>query len=307
MRRISHPLLLVGLAAFGTVSVGAQTRPTGAAGNRAERLVATSRPVTPKGTRLSIQQILDSRVAEVNFDNTALEDVLAWLEEYTGALVYARWAVLKDYGIDPDTPITLKTRNRQLSRILWVVMNEAAGPADITLAYQASDDLIVISTHEDLSRKLVTRVYDVSGFAPDVYRFWLTQMRQTAEGSEGIVWRTKVQRYPAPSAGRIGSDVPLGAEPPVREITTDDERLQEMMELVLNTIEPETWEINGYGGQGTIFPYKGHLMVRNSLYVHQMISSVVEPASEYSEESVPAKDDSEARSKSATGAGEAQR
>jgi hypothetical protein len=44
------------------------------------------------------------------------------------------------------------------------------------------------------------------------------------------------------------------------------------MEFILNTVEPESWEVNGMGGKGTIFPYKGKLIVRNSLHVHHILS-----------------------------------
>ena len=56
---------------------------------------------------------------------------------------------------------------------------------------------------------------------------------------------------------------------------SEDEALHEIMELVLNTVEPESWQVNGMSGKGTIFPYHGHLIIRNSLHVHQILSQTL--------------------------------
>lgn len=61
------------------------------------------------------------------------------------------------------------------------------------------------------------------------------------------------------------------------KVTTEDEKLQEFMELILVTIEPESWQINGLGGEGMIFPYKGKLIVRNNRHVHQLIGGGRKP------------------------------
>ncbi|MFQ5806655.1 MAG: hypothetical protein ACE5I3_09415 [Phycisphaerae bacterium] len=219
-----------------------------------------------------VQQLLNGRIPEVNFEKVPLEKVMEWLQEYTGGIVYVRWKVLEDFGITRETPITVKARDKKLSQILWVIMNEAAAESGVTLAYQASTDLFLFSTHDDLSRDLVTRVYDVQDITVDVPYF---KGDGTREGSEGIVRRTRVRRTAPPPSRSSGGEVI--DEAPRREITTEDEKLQEFKELILNMIEPESWEINGLGGKGTIFPYKGRLVVRNSLHVHQLIDDGLKP------------------------------
>jgi hypothetical protein len=221
----------------------------------------------------NVRETLNSRVPEVNFEAAPLEKVMEWLQDYTDAIVYVRWAALQEFGITRETPITVKARDKKLSQILWVVMNEAAAESGVTLAYQASKDLFLFSTHEDLSRDMITRVYRVQDIIVDVPEF---RGDGTKEGSEGVVKRTRVRRTPPPSRSHGGEIIPTDGAP-AREVTTEDESLQEFVELILDTIAPASWAINGMGGEGTIFPYKGKIVIRNSLYVHQLIAGGREP------------------------------
>jgi hypothetical protein len=262
---------------------------------------STGRPGQEAAPKRDIRAVLNGRIKEVNFDGAPFERVIDWLQDYTGILTYVRWAVLEEHGIDRETPITIKARDQKLSRILWVMMNEAAGASGVTLAYQASDDLILLSTHEDLGRSMVTRAYEVDDLIAAAPYFFMDGMEEVPEGREGIVWYTRVRRTnsdrgPAVSvdAGRTlpsgktrpsrdnrlsESEIMLGAEGPQREIRSEDAALQEIMELILNTVEPESWAANGMGGQGTIFPYKGRLLVWNSIRVHQVLAQELKPQS----------------------------
>lgn len=226
--------------------------------------------VTSQPSR-DLREALNTRVPEVHFDHAPFEQVIDWVQEYTGAIVYVRWAVLEDAGILRDTPITVKARDRKLSQILWVIMNEAAGSSRVTLAYQASEDVLLLSTHKDLGGPMVTRVYELPDSAVDVPKVpTLSEGGGFALGFKKVE-RTRVNRVgSAPQQSLGGGDIG-GPRGPSAEITAEDERLHEFMELILCTVEPDSWEING--GEGQIFPYKGRLVVRNSAYVHQLIDS----------------------------------
>ena len=52
--------------------------------------------------------------------------------------------------------------------------------------------------------------------------------------------------------------------------------MRDLLELILNTVEPQSWEINGAGGRATMTPLNNRaIVIRNSLYVHQMIGGLV--------------------------------
>lgn len=266
--------VIVASLAFGQTTTS-PTKPKPESGAKPKIVVAAeAKPETQKPARpkRDIREMINSRVPEVRFEQTALEKVMEWVQEYTGVMVYVRYGVLEEYGIDRETPVTVKARDTKLAKILWVVMNEAAGSTGVTLAYQASADLIVFSTHEDLSGKMVTRVYEVKNIIADIPDF---ADDGTFEGREGRVWRARVRR--PPRSEPLGDALTSDSQPPPREIKSEEEALQEFMEFILNSVEPESWAINGMGGQGTIFPYKGKLAIRNSLHVHQILAGEREP------------------------------
>jgi hypothetical protein len=277
MKAVAVAVVIVlgaGAAAFAQSGAAQPAPPARADAPRpAVQPATTSQPAAPAGgaapasqpaKHRPVQEVLDRRVPEIKFEKAPLDEVLRWVEQYTGALVYVRWAVLADAGIDRDTPVTIAARDRKLSQVLWVIMNEATGTSGVTLAYEASDELFLFSTHKDLSRSLVVKVYDVADITVDVPNF--------GPGGQRTVHRTRVHRTPQarPDVGPGDGQTRGSATPrPSPEIVTDDEKLQELMELIQCTVAPETWEVNG--GEGTIFPYKGKLVIRASLYVHQML------------------------------------
>jgi hypothetical protein len=191
-------------------------------------------------------------------------------------MVYVRWPVLDEVGICRDVPITVRAKNQTLSRIMWIIMNEAAGATGVKLAYEASEELLLLSTDKDLSSDMLVRIYDVRQIIQDIPN-WEFPNSPGAPAVREKAKRAQVHRTPPPAQPSPGGGTGSAPSAPARTVTTEDEALQEFMELILNTIAPESWEINGLGGKGTIFPYKGKLLVRNSLLVHRMIAGLTEP------------------------------
>lgn len=233
-----------------------------------------SQPARPQR---SIVALLDSRVPEVNFDKTPFEKVMEWVQDYTGALVCVRWRALEDAAVYPETPITLKARDKKLTDILWAIMNQVTAASGVTLAYEASADLFLFSTHRDLSSKMVTKVYDLTDLTIGILQARLADFN-SFDPSKARPYRTYIHRPPPPpplTTQTSSGEVITLSRGPRAEITTDDEQLQELMELIQNTIAPDSWDV--YGGDGMIFPRpgQGKLVIRNSLYVHQMIGGAV--------------------------------
>ena len=227
--------------------------------------------VTPRG---SATKLLNTRIAQIEFDQLPLSDVFARLGEIADTNVVVRWSRLEDAGIERDKPISISTRNLRFSQILWLVISEAAAP-DAELAYRADRDLILISTVDDIGRVMVTRVYDIQDLvAPKLSRPGLTigRIRDVPIGNTVTVAGGAVAVRPI--IGRFGTGTFLQGEPTRRngsdEYDADRERLlEQLIDLITTTIEPDSWA--AAGGTGTITPYKGTLVVRNTLLVHQRI------------------------------------
>ena len=255
------------------------------------RLLVAYTP-TPLLAVAYIRRILASRVPPLRFDDTPLQDVLDWVQDYSGALVTVRWGVLERCGIERETPVSLRVNGNQFAHVLAAVLDQAGSAAGVKLAYEASAEQFVFSTHADLSREMIVRVYDVRDLLIDIPMAPRKPPENFKQFEPGEVFHTHVHRTfvtPPPSlspATPVSPGFPIGVvvrpEPlfpapsgSTREIVSEDERLQEFMELILNSVEPDTWLANNADAPGTIFPYKGVLIVRNSRYVHQQIQDAL--------------------------------
>lgn len=231
---------------------------------------ATAQPV-PRKAPPSTLQLLNTRVPEVAFSGAPLEQVIDWLAEFTGTNVNVRWETLAASGIEKDKPISMRFKNLRLSQVLWMILNEAGG-ADIKLAYRATGNLIVISTHEELGKDMITKVYDVSDLLTRVPRFTnaanlnaaqaLNQSGQGQGGGSSQMFQD--QQGGNQQGGGEGDRMGSGGS---------DTEMQQIIDLIQDVIEPDSW-VKG-GGTGTVVPLHGQIIVRNSILVHQLLGGYV--------------------------------
>jgi len=237
--------------------------------------VGTQSEAPPPGRTASTLELLNRRLPEVMFEELPLEQVMEFIADFTDMNVVVRWEILEDAGIERDKAITVKVRNLRLSQVLWLIMNEAGG-TDLRLAYRASGNMLVLSTEEDLGREMLVKVYDVSDLLVRPPRFTnalqldATQaLQQAAQGGQG-----------GQGGGGGGGQGLFGGQGSGQQSQRDDERdgagagMQELRQLIVDTVEPDSWVDNG--GLGTIQPFGNVLVVRNSILVHQRLSGYVE-------------------------------
>lgn len=121
-------------------------------------------------------------VPSVDFDEMPLEEVVEWFHDTTDINFHVNWNSLESQGVDRNTRVSLKLQNVQPGKVLDLVLSNAASAAGyegIKLDYMIEGGVIEISTREQLSEKMINRVYDItdllmptidkrggSGFAP---------------------------------------------------------------------------------------------------------------------------------------------
>lgn len=199
---------------------------------------------------------LDARIADVSFQDAPLDQIFGWLAELTPMSVTPRWRTLEYAGVERDQPITLEAHNLRLSQLLWLILEEAGGP-DLNLAYQASDNLLIISTEEDLKRTMLVKVYDAADLAVRVPDFRDAPHISLDQSSAGPF-------SGAQASGREGYD-------PGEKGAGD---AQQIADVIVETIEPDSWSSNG--GSGAIRVFRDLLIVRNSVFVHQEIGGLIQ-------------------------------
>jgi hypothetical protein len=216
---------------------------------------------------------LNARIAQVAFEDAELSLVLDWLSSVTDMQIVVRWQILEDAGVERDKPISMQVSNLRLSQVLWLLMQEAGG-SDLKLAYRASGPLLLISTAEDLGKEMVVRVYDVSDLLVRAPRFSgaphmdlqnAQNMGTTGSGGgQSIFGGTG-----SGGSGRDEDDEGRGGNR-----GEDDAGIQELITLIVQTVEPDSWADNG--GLGTIQAFRKLLVVRNNILVHQALGGYVE-------------------------------
>lgn len=202
----------------------------------------------PRGLAFkALRTIID----DATFKDMTLEEFAEWIERTTKANVVVKWKVLEEAGIEPDVKINLKLKKVSLRKILQLAFVQATQDLEgVELAVKADDNTLIISTRKDLNSEMETRLYDVQALLIIVPNF---AGRTPGDPSTGRRARLSL------GAGSKGEGHDARTEQIARQL----------IDVITSTIEPESWAVNG--GKGTINYYKGQLVVRNSLEVHQLL------------------------------------
>lgn len=202
----------------------------------------------PRGLAFkALRTIID----DATFKDMTLEEFAEWIERTTKANVVVKWKVLEEAGIEPDVKINLKLKEVSLRKLIQLTFAQATQDLEgVELAAKADDNTLIISTRKDLNSEMATRLYDVQALLITVPNF---AGKTPGDPSTGRRARLSL------GAGSKGEGHDAGTEQIARQL----------IDVITSTIEPESWTVNG--GKGTINYYKGKLVVRNSLEVHQLL------------------------------------
>ncbi len=215
-------------------------------------------------------EILNQRLPEVQIVEQPFEQVVEWLSELTRMSIVVRWQTLEDAGIDRDASVSIKARNLRFSQVLWLLMNQVGG-SDIQLAYRASGTLLVLSTEEDLGKEMITKVYDVSDLLLSIPRAARTQAFDVTQGLG--------QGGQGGGGGGGGGQGMFQQNQQNQQNQNEDVQNQDnlqietLMEIIRDTVEPDSWRENG--GQGSVTAFRRLLIVHNTILVHQRLGGYV--------------------------------
>jgi hypothetical protein len=225
-----------------------------------------SREAPGNAPKASLRKILRSKVDQVEWDDAPLSDVIEWARERGEINVVARWNVLEPIGVTPDSPISLRLKNATMATILSEVMAQLSGTEEIR--YQGIGNTVTISSRADLNRKMVVKAYAVNDLLfriPEFSDAPNMDIQQTSGGGGGAGGGSASQN---PFQGGQGGG---GQEEDNR---TKRERIEDLIELIKETVEPDAWRENG--GEATIRAFNDTtIVVRASLEVHEKLGGPV--------------------------------
>jgi hypothetical protein len=215
---------------------------------------------TAQTRQVSPRAALNQRLPEVNFTSVALSDVIDFLRDTSGANIHVNWRAIEQVGVGKDTPVSIRLRGATLRKILNLALTDAAGGADL-LSFFPAEGVIEITTREIADGELITRVYPVEDLLVEVPDFDNAPDFNLQAGSGGGGGGGQIF-----SGGGGGDEQDEGA--------TREERAQQLIDLITDTIQPDLWAVNG--GTASIRFFNGSLVVRAPRSVHEALGGRVD-------------------------------
>ena len=253
MQRLLLALLVAVLGV--TTAAPAQTGP----GTRDRQIRRTTKPPKPKP---NLRRFLRSRVSEIEWDDIPFGDVIEWTRDLGKINVVVRWNVLNEQGIDEDSPVSLRLKNSAVATILSETLAQLSEGEE--LRYIGVGPTLTISTRADFNRKLYVKTYPVNDLLfriPDYLNAPEVNLQQGGGGGGAGGGSASQNPFQGGGGGGGGDDEDANAR---------SERMKELIELIIEAIEPESWRVNG--GEGTIKSFNDSiLVVRACLDVHEKL------------------------------------
>ena len=224
--------------------------PTGAQNERANR---------------APRHALDRPLPQVQFNASALSDVIEFLADASGANFSVDWKALDAAHVAKDTPITLKMSGSvPLHKVLRMVLKQAT--SDAALTYFVDDGVIEVTTQEAEDKVLITKTYGIQDLlfeAPDYGGGPQLDLQSATQGNSG---------GGGGGGGGGGQSLFSGqGNQQNQTATTQKDRADEIIKLITDTVKPELWQVNG--GTATISFYRGMLIVNAPRSIHDLLAS----------------------------------
>ncbi len=220
--------------------------------------------------KLTTLERLETPIPQVSFEEAPFDQVMEWVAETTGVNVVVRWPRLEGLGIERDKPISINVTNLKLSQVLWMIMNEA-GSTDVKLAYRMSGNLLVMSSADDLGQEMLVKSYDVSDLLMRIQKFYSAPQMDISQQNSGSQGGSGGNIFGGQGGGQTDDEERNRGS---QNNEQDNVEAKQLIDLITKTIEPDSWDINS--GHGTIMAFRGQLVVRNNILVHQALGGAVE-------------------------------
>ncbi len=223
------------------------------------RQTATARTPDPRAVTMSRL----SQPLTLDVTDQPLRDVLQFIQQVQGIDILAHYATDAGVGLDPEQPITLTVTNRPALTIIQLVLDKAEMDYDEN-GWQFTDyGALEIGPKSILNNRKRSVVYPVQDLLIDIPRH---------DDAPDLNLQTALQQSRGRGGGGGGGNIFGGAggagEDP--DQLSEDELLDELVDLILQSIEPDQWIDNG-GDGGTIVPWRGNLIINAPDYMHRQI------------------------------------
>ncbi len=211
-----------------------------------------------------LNRVLETVQPEVNFEEQPFDQVMDFLTDLNQVNIAVDWEDLASNGIDRDKPISMRLTDVKLRTVLSEVLTQVGG--DVPLKFTVGEGLVRVATKEKLDRDKYILVHDIRDLIVNIPRFIHSPQFDVA-GSNGL---DETGNNSDLFGRRIGD-----LEAASRKGEPNDEIVEEIMEIVRTTVEPNTWRETG-GGDGALRELNGQLIVYNTSEAHQQTRALLQ-------------------------------
>jgi general secretion pathway protein D len=229
----------------------------------------TTRRVGIEGSKgvdedFELNRTLDTVQPEVNFEDQPFDQVVGFLTDVSRMNIAVDWEDLASNGIDRDKPVSLRLNDVKLRTVLSEVLTQVGG--DVPLKFAVGEGLVRVATKEKLDRDKHILVYDIRDLLTEIPRFvGRTELDALDSGPERGGEAGGGDLF-APRGGDLEAVGPNGDR--------DEEMVDQIMDLVRDVVEPDSWRETG-GGEAALRELNGQLIVYNTSEAHQQVRALL--------------------------------
>ena len=220
---------------------------------------------------------LDGTTVDAEYVAVDFEDVVDDLRERYELNIHVSWDNLDAVGVRKDKRLEVRLRQVSLATLLDMVLREAE-PRPAELGYTVEGGVVVISRRGALARNTFIRTYEITDLIESGYalrRFGNTPVLSLQLTGREFLGGEARESGSSGGAGVGGGGAIFGApgEDPSR--LSKMERAQQIIDVVTESIDPNSWHVNG-GGVATIRVFNGVLIIRNTIDGHRRVGDFLD-------------------------------
>jgi hypothetical protein len=202
----------------------------------------------------------------VELEGQRLEDVVQFIRDITQADITPLWIDDRNIeGLDKDTPITASVKKATALQLLEIVLDKAASA---TGAYEEATwqftkyGSFEFGPKSRLNRRKMVELYDINDLLITIPDYG----NQAPQFDLNTVFQQAGQQ-----GGGGGGQSPFQIQQQQQQDVDRDAMVQDIIDLLVTTIEPDQWVDNG-GEGATIREFRGNLFINAPDYIHRQIN-----------------------------------
>jgi hypothetical protein len=218
---------------------------------------------------------MNRSLPELKFDGVGFSDCIDFLRDVSGSNISVNWKALAEANVQKDAPITVRLYGVPLRKALSVILDQAAGGEALT--YYVEDNVVEITTKAMADKIMYVRVYPVEDLILDVPNFADAPTFDLSASSSGGGGGSKSGSGGGGggggnTGGLFGQGANSGASKEV--VKTKEQRADDLVQLIMATIQPEIWTVNG--GTASVRYFNGSLVVSAPRSVHEALGGEID-------------------------------